>query len=116
MAALSAYDWPGNVRELRNAIELACLLREGKEVRLRDLPESVRHAVPPKDVASEPNIADGAEEISVRLDQPLDEIVRLVLRAALELERGNRSRAARRLGISLRTIQRFAARGEGRIH
>jgi DNA-binding NtrC family response regulator len=116
MAALSAYDWPGNVRELRNALELACLLREGKEVRLRDLPETVQQAAPPKDASTEPSVADGGEEISIRLDQPLDEIVRLVLRAALEFEGGNRSRAARRLGISLRTIQRFAARGDGRIH
>jgi DNA-binding NtrC family response regulator len=110
MAALHGYDWPGNVRELRNAIELGCLLREGKEVRLRDLPDPIRLAtVPPDDAEA---TSSEAEQISVRLDQPLDEIVRQVLRTALELEGGNRSRAARRLGVSLRTIQRFVARGE----
>jgi len=49
------------------------------------------------------------ELIQLRLDQPLEEIVQRVLRAALDLERGNRAREARRLGISLRTVQRYLA-------
>jgi len=49
-----------------------------------------------------------------RLCRPLDETVDAILAAALALEAGNRSRAARRLGVSLRTMQRFAARGARR--
>jgi DNA-binding NtrC family response regulator len=48
--------------------------------------------------------------LEVRLDQRLEETIELILRAALELEGGNRSRAARRLGISVRTMQRYASR------
>ena len=44
-------------------------------------------------------------------DEPLDRIVERVIDAALALEQGNRSRAADRLGVSLRTIQRRIARG-----
>jgi DNA-binding NtrC family response regulator len=107
MSALRAYAWPGNVRELRNIVERVCLLREGKSVRVCDLPESVQEAAPAQ-------LCDGAsmaETIEVRLDRPLEESVDAILQAALELEDGNRSRAARRLGVSLRTMQRFAARG-----
>src|SRR5262249_40992483 len=42
MSALVGYSWPGNIRELRNVVELACLLREGKIVRVDDLPAAVR--------------------------------------------------------------------------
>ncbi len=103
VSAFRAYDWPGNVRELRNVIELVCLLREGKEVRVRDLPESVRptHAAPAR---------PASEELTLKLDRPLDEIVHRVISTALDLEGGNRARAARRLGVSLRTMQRFAVR------
>ena len=38
MAAIRAYSWPGNVRELRNAVELLCVLREGKQARLMICP------------------------------------------------------------------------------
>jgi DNA-binding NtrC family response regulator len=51
-----------------------------------------------------------SETLEVRLDRPLDETVKAILQAALDLEGGNRSRAARRLSVSLRTMQRFAAR------
>jgi DNA-binding NtrC family response regulator len=107
LSALVAYSWPGNIRELRNVVELACLLREGRVVRFEDLPEAVRRET--KAVA--PSSARASEELSIRLDRPLEEIVTTVLEAALQLEDGNRSRAARRLGVSLRTMQRFAARG-----
>jgi DNA-binding NtrC family response regulator len=104
MAAFRAYDWPGNVRELRNAVQLVCLMREGRQVRVRDLPERMR---PAPEAAS----AAGAPELlEVRLDQPLDDIIDRVLQGALALEHGNRSRAAKRLSVSLRTMQRFAAR------
>jgi len=111
MSALRDYDWPGNVRELRNAIELTCLLREGKEVRVRDLPESLQLAARTPPSAPKPEAAS----VVVQLDQPLDEIVQQVLRSALAAEGGNRSRAARRLGVSLRTMQRFVARGHARV-
>jgi DNA-binding NtrC family response regulator len=82
------------------------LLREEKAA--RDLPEPLRLAAPP---APEPAPSlEGSETLEVRLDRPLDETVQAILQVALDLEGGNRSRAARRLGVSLRTMPRFAAR------
>jgi DNA-binding NtrC family response regulator len=107
MAVLHAYDWPGNVRELRNVIELLSLLRAGKEVRGRDFPPELQ--VSASADSREGNGPTGKDVIEVRLNRPLDEIVRQVLHAALALEGGNRSRTAQRLGISLRTVQRQLA-------
>jgi DNA-binding NtrC family response regulator len=109
IAALRSYDWPGNIRELRNVVELVCLIREGKAVRVQDLPEALRRHAPRPSV-HRPAQAELPEKLEVRLDRPLDESIAAILQAALELEGGNRSRAARRLGVSLRTMQRFAAR------
>ena len=112
-AALFGYSWPGNIRELRNVVELVCLLREGKAARVQDLPAAIllesERAVPTK-----LHEARG-EVLSVRLDRPLNETLTAILEAALALEDGNRSRAARRLGVSLRTMQRFVARGAGTV-
>jgi DNA-binding NtrC family response regulator len=104
--AFRSYDWPGNVRELRNVVELVCLLREGKAVRMRDLPQAVQRI----EATAHVRPAGLPDTMEVHLDRPLEETVEAILRAALELEGGNRSRAARRLGVSLRTMQRFAAR------
>ena len=109
MAVLRAYDWPGNVRELRNVIELVSLLRAGRQVRIRDFPAALQQAKP----GPAPAAKDGApmnDVIEVHLSEHLDDIIHQVLHAALELEGGNRSRAAHRLGISLRTVQRHLAR------
>jgi len=109
-AALRAHPWPGNVRELRNAVELLCLLRSGRLARPRDLPELVRDAVleTSREIASAP--AGEGESLVISLRAPLDETIDRILATALSLEAGNRSRAARRLGVSLRTMQRYAAR------
>jgi DNA-binding NtrC family response regulator len=109
LAAMSNYAWPGNIRELRNVVELLCLLRDGKQARPCDLPaplQSSRRGIQTPPDAEE----NGRVVIPIRLDQPLEEAIARILTAALELEGGNRSRAARRLSISLRTMQRHASR------
>jgi len=108
--ALLGYSWPGNIRELRNVVELVCLMREGKSVRVPDLPAALRREVDRAGSSSTAEMPSG-NVLAVRLDRPLDETVKMILEAALALEGGNRSRAARRLGVSLRTMQRFVARG-----
>jgi transcriptional regulator with GAF, ATPase, and Fis domain len=82
-AKLLSYTWPGNVRELENMMERAAILCEG--------------AVGPEDLS----IADGAPErpVSIR------DIERKAIEAALLDTAGNRTKAARQLGISLRTLQ-----------
>jgi transcriptional regulator with PAS, ATPase and Fis domain len=93
-AALLAYRWPGNVRELRNVVERMCILRAGKTVRESDLPPAMRRS------------GTEATTLSVDLDRPLAVSVDQIVDAVLVAERGNLARAAKRLGVSLRTLQR----------
>lgn len=97
---LVQYAWPGNVRELRNVVEVLCLLRPGKTVRLVDLPDALQRS------ASTTKLR---ETLTLSLRQPLDAMVEEITEAVLAAEGGNRTRAAHRLGISLRTMQRHAA-------
>jgi two-component system response regulator HydG len=92
-SALRQYPWPGNVRELRNAIERALVLSPRGTLRLEEL---VPHQAP-------------ARKDSGTLAWPasLDLLVRSAARAMLELTGGNKSEAARRLGISRPRLQRL---------
>jgi len=101
LSALRSYAWPGNIRELRNVLELVAVLRAGKSVRVEDLPPALRQVSP-----SEPAPGEPASSIRIPLDQHLRISMSQIIEAALRLEGGNRSHAARRLGISTRTIQR----------
>jgi DNA-binding NtrC family response regulator len=95
-AALLAHDWPGNVRQLRNAIEFVTILRSGKTVRVQDLPQGLgRAAGAPLD-----------HTLTIDLDQPLDVLVDRIIEHAVAAEHGNLTRAAKRLGVSIRTLQR----------
>ena len=108
MATLKSYQWPGNIRELRNVIELMCLLRPGKQVRPADLPPALRQHAEAHGLSPSQPVTGATLDVS--LDQPLEQILSRVFEGVLNLEGGNRSRAARRLGISLRTVQRHLAR------
>ncbi|MFQ5845539.1 MAG: sigma-54-dependent transcriptional regulator [Planctomycetota bacterium] len=88
LEALCAYEWPGNVRELRNVVEgLYALGRHGR-IDLVDLPRPVRE--PPR---RPPARAAGSV-------QTLQQAERNLVEAALRAARGNKSEAARLLGIS----------------
>jgi len=91
-AALAAHSWPGNVRELRNVIERALLLSTPGTLELTEI--EARAPRPP---------VDGALPFPARLS----EVVQAAARAMLDLTLGNRSEAARRLGISRSRLQRL---------
>ncbi len=88
---LVSYSWPGNVRELRNAIQRACLLCRGDII----LPEHL----PPK-LAALTVSADTAVADTGRLSQ----VERATILATLEECQGNRTHAAKKLGISRRAL------------
>src|SRR5262249_54530934 len=92
-AALVAHGWPGNVRELRNAIEHAMLLSEDGTIRQEHLPEMV--TVSP--LVRAPTAAGGVRAA-------LAAVERASIEEALRAVDGNRTRAALRLGISLRSL------------
>jgi transcriptional regulator with PAS, ATPase and Fis domain len=101
-AALRGYGWPGNVRELRNVVEHLCLFRSGKIARPEHLPEPMRSALEGQVVGG----PSTGRTLEVTVDQPLAATVDAIIEAAVAFQDGNRSRAAQRLGIGLRTVQR----------
>ncbi len=105
-AALLRYDWPGNVRELRNVVETLCLLREGRAVQLGDLPAAVRARA-----AEAEGPVPARAVLELHLDEGLAALTARIVEATLALERGDKGRAAARLGISQRTVQRLVTAG-----
>ena len=94
--ALLAHAWPGNVRELRNAMERGLLLSPPGTLELDELGTSPAPTQPA-----------GGLPFPARLD----DVVRAAARAMLEATGGNRSEAARRLGISRSRLQRLLEGG-----
>lgn len=90
MAALLAYGWPGNVRELENAIEHAFVCCRGRRFTLDDLPEEIRGKE-----------AQAGKRRPSSLKQEKEAIVQALREAG-----GNRSQAARALGINRTTLWR----------
>ncbi|MEM9492033.1 MAG: sigma-54 dependent transcriptional regulator, partial [Myxococcota bacterium] len=92
-----AYDWPGNVRELRNCIERAVALARYDQIVVADLPEKIRkHRRSPVLLT-----AESAEELV-----SLDEIQRRYVLRVVEATNGNRTMAARILGLDRKTLRR----------
>ncbi|HYY58188.1 MAG TPA: sigma-54 dependent transcriptional regulator [Pyrinomonadaceae bacterium] len=95
---LDDYEFPGNVRELANMLERAVILANGAEVEASDLPEAVR--------ASAAQAARGG-----RARRPtLAELEAEYIRETLSVTAGNKSEAARLLGISRKNLYEKLAR------
>lgn len=95
-AALEQYSWPGNVRQLRNVLERAMILAEHQTITLDDLPEDLQLVV------SEADAADGSARLAA--------VERAHVLKMLERCGGNKSEAARALGIPRRTLYRLLHR------
>jgi two-component system, NtrC family, response regulator HydG len=89
---LSAYSWPGNVRELRHAIERAAVLARGPVVEPEDLPDVLS-------VAAEPLLREAVARAATLAD-----VERAYIEEVLRRTRGNKSAAARILGIHRKTL------------
>ncbi len=91
---LLAYPWPGNVRELRNALERAAILCDGGLITAAHLPISVsgHEKARPESGAGAPAFPPGGVD--------LESLERTYVRQALERARGNKSRAAKLLGLT----------------
>ncbi len=96
LAKLVAYAWPGNVRELENVIERAVILANGDRITLRELPENVADRNP----GGPPARASGDHSLGAARRRFEAEWIR----DALEAAHGNRTHAARLLGISHRAL------------
>ena len=99
MELLTTYPWPGNVRELRTAIESAVVLCRGHKITARDLPAWVRQAGSP--------LADAdPTRLLVRNDLTVKDAEKQLIIRALKETKGNRTLAAKRIGMSRRTFHR----------
>lgn len=106
LAWLMARRWPGNVRELRNVVSRLALLADDDEVNVDVLERYVRD-VPSKDVAAEVDrIARSLLSLPDRLGSKLAVIERAVLHHAIEVCGGNKSAAARLVGVHRKALER----------
>jgi DNA-binding NtrC family response regulator len=99
MDALMRHRWPGNVRELRTAVEHAVVLCKGDKITPRDLPPWVRNPVD----------APAAPAVKATNDLSIEENEKQLIIRALKQTNGNRTLAAKKLGMSRRTLYRKLA-------
>ena len=99
LEAMIRYNWPGNVRELRTAVEHAVVLSKSEMIQLTDLPHSVQ--------------SRGVIQNEVQLNNPiiekgvtLEEAEKQLIVRTIKECRGNRTAAAKKVGISRRTLHR----------
>ena len=121
---LSAYSWPGNVRELRNTVERMVVMARGTTLTVSDVPAEVRGGVA-RELAGEggdQKTVDGGQwtegtapntghetRNAPRATLDLSANAKTLILRALEECKGNRSLAARKLGIGRRTLYRKLA-------
>ncbi len=89
LEALHNYDWPGNVRQLQNVMQRLAVMVEGGEVRVIDLPPHMRGRPPPSHTPS-----SGLRQVELAH-----------IRAVLDSVGGNKTQAARILGIDRKTLR-----------
>ncbi len=93
MDKMVKYSWPGNVRELENTVERAVVLLMGEYISERELPPGLLEG-------EETGLTSGVNFV----DMTLEEIERIIVTRAVETVGGNKSEAARRLGITRKTL------------
>jgi len=96
MDLLVHYAWPGNVRELENAVERAVILCRGEFIEAECLPGAMQR---------DGEQGDAEEEIGVKAGYSLGEMEKELILKTLEQTGGNRTEAAKMLGIARQTLQ-----------
>lgn len=91
---LLSYPWPGNVRELKNTIEGMVIMSTGDTLSAKDIPEHIRRHSAIRD------------KTNLKVGMTLKEAEKELILATLSETKGNRTHAAKILGIGLRTLYR----------
>ena len=92
-SAILKYSWPGNIRELKNCVESAVVMCTGDEIKIEDLPATVREK--------------GEEKvINIPVGMKLDDAELLIIQENLAFCNGNKSKCAEILGIGRKTLHR----------
>jgi len=103
MDALLTYNWPGNVRELRTSIEHGVVMGTGPKITVRDLPMALRQAAGaalPRGISAAKAFGEKSSPLDIR------ETEKKLIMQALAATNGNVTAAAKKLGISRRTLHR----------
>jgi len=103
MDVLLTYNWPGNVRELRTAIEHGVVMATGPNITVRDLPMALRQAAGaalPRGISAAKAFGEKSSPLDIR------ETEKKLIMQALAATDGNVTAAAKKLGISRRTLHR----------
>ncbi|MBI3547307.1 MAG: sigma-54-dependent Fis family transcriptional regulator [Gammaproteobacteria bacterium] len=101
LAVLERYAWPGNIRELRNTVERSLLSCRGQTIDVQDLPQAIAAKVG----LTEVNAAVAFDKPSEKnLDHWLEEVERRAILDALAQCKGVQAHAAKRLGVSERSL------------
>ena len=93
MAVILSHDFPGNIRELENSIEHCFVLCQGNVIETRHLPSSMKKSMT-------------GEESDIRTFRTLRQMEALMIERALHRHKGNRTAAAKELGINASTLFR----------
>src|SRR5215211_212171 len=109
--ALITYEWAGNVRELENAIERAVIIASGRQIELEDLPEAISKIALQERDRIKVERAKAASEgrtttFEITVPSSMEEIERQAIEATLDYTEGDKSHAARALGIGRKTLYR----------
>jgi len=102
LQALTNYSWPGNIRELRNVVQRMALFANG-EIQLKDLPPECRGDAPLDLIVKACHRCFTEENMT--FDQVVSCLEVNLLRQALRNSAGNRTQAAKALGMSLSTLR-----------
>ncbi len=94
MSLLMDYSWSGNVRELENTIESSLVIHTPDILDIQHLPQEIRE------------FHQEQEVIPIKIGTPLESVERELLIQTLKVTRGNKQKAAKLLGINVRTIHR----------
>ncbi len=100
LVLLKSYPWPGNVRELENVIESGSHFVKGQMLLPEHLPDHLLH------ISEKPSTPENDRDVMVSLDMTLEEVQETFIRKMLVSLDGNRSQAAKKLGIGRSTLQR----------
>jgi two-component system response regulator HydG len=99
MDMMLKHTWPGNVRELENTIERAVILLLDEHITEKELPSTITEAY-----ANENHWVPPSPQVAA--NRPLEEVEKEAVLATLDACSGNKSEAARRLGINRKTLHK----------
>lgn len=99
---MEGYPWPGNVRELKNVVERMVVLSQGSRLSLENLPDDIKASNQAHSTGDFTQPAELWNPEGLNLHQMEKELIRQKLQDC----KGNKSKAAKRLGISRRTLYR----------